>query len=98
MHHLAPSIRQNETRKMQGAPLAARTPRLRKVVFLDENLFTVEEETNRQIDRIFSTTTKNIPVEVKFVDRVQKPQSVMVRGGLTSNWRRNLIFIPKGVK
>ena len=35
---------------------------------------------------------------MKFIDRVQKPKSVMVWGGVSANERTDLIFVPQGVK
>ncbi|KAI6653971.1 MhmaT1 transposase [Oopsacas minuta] len=98
VHHLTPSIRQKRLERCKGFLRRLGTQDFEKILFSDEKLFTVEEATNRQNDRILSTTAKDIPEEVKFVDRVQEPQSVMVCGGVTANSRTNLIFIPKGVK
>ncbi|KAI6656228.1 hypothetical protein LOD99_1561 [Oopsacas minuta] len=39
-----------------------------------------------------------IPDSIKYIDRVQKPLSLMVSAGLSANSRTNLIFVPQGVK
>ena len=58
----------------------------------------VEEASNRQNDRILSTSASAILEEHKFVQRVQKPSSVMVWGGVSAIGRTPLVFIPMGVK
>ena len=83
---------------MQGTSPAARSPRYWENYVLDEKLFTVGEAKNTQNDRILATTSNAIPEHLKYIDRVQKPLSVMVWGGVTANSRTNLIFLPNGVK
>ena len=69
-----------------------------QILFSDEKIFTVEEVTNSQNDRILSKRSRNIPEKIKYIDRVQKPLSVMVWGGVSAESRTNLIFVPQGVK
>ena len=52
-----------------------------QILFSDEKLFTVEEATNTQNDRILARCSGDIPEAIKYIDRVQKPMSVMVWGG-----------------
>ena len=98
VHHLTPTLRRKRLVRCKGL-LRRLAPRdMDKVLFSDEKLFTVEEVNNRQNDRILASTSKDIPEKLKYVDRVQKPMSVMVWGGVSTNSRTNLVFIPKGVK
>ena len=68
------------------------------ILFSDEKIFTIEEVTNSQNDRILAKTSHTISEKDKFIDRVQKPLSVMVWGGISANSRANLVFVPQGVK
>ena len=71
---------------------------LDKMLLSDEKLFTVEEATNTQNDRIISSSISAIPERFRYVSRVQKPRSVMVWAGISSVGRTPLIFVPPGVK
>ncbi|KAI6659634.1 Transposase [Oopsacas minuta] len=95
VHHLTPSIRQKRLERCKGLLRRRGTQDFGRILFSDKKLFIVEEPTNHQNDRILSTAAKDIPEEVKFVDRVQKLQSVMVWGGVTANSRTNLILSRK---
>ena len=48
-----------------------------RMLFTDEKIFTVEEATNKQNDRILSRNTQSIPESAKVVDRTHHPLSVM---------------------
>ena len=50
----------------------------RNVLYSDEKLFTIQEISSSQSDRILSPTSSAIPDELRFVKRVQKPLSVLV--------------------
>ena len=63
-----------------------------------KKIFTVEESHNSQNDRILAPSSKNIKDEDKFIDRVQKPQHLIVWAGVSASCRTNLIFVPQGVK
>ena len=98
VHHLTPTLHRKRIERCKGLLRRLAPDDVSKILFSDEKIFTVEEATNRQNDRILATTSKDIPEELKYIDRVQKPLSVMVWGGVTANSRTNLIFIPNGVK
>lgn len=51
---------------------------LDKILFTDENLFTIQEATNARNDRILSNSPSKVSEKFRYVSRVQKPQSVMV--------------------
>ncbi|KAI6658827.1 MhmaT1 transposase [Oopsacas minuta] len=98
VHHLTPSICQKGLERWKGLLQRLGTEDFEKIIFSDEKLFTVEEATNRQNDRILSTTAKDIPEEVKFVDRVQKPQCVMVWGRSDGQFEDKSDFYPERSK
>ena len=93
-HHLTPTLRQKQVERCKGLLQRLASDDVNKILFSDEKLFTVEA-TNRQNDRILATTSKDIPEELEYIDRAQKPLSIMVWGGVTADSRANLIFIPK---
>ena len=67
-----------------------------QILFSDEKLFTVEEASNRQNDP--AARGQDIPASIRYIDRVQKPLSLMVWAGVSANSRTNLIFVPQGAK
>ena len=77
-HHLSPSLRQKgfERTKKLLARLAVGTEN--NILFSDEKVFTVEESHNSQNDRLLAPSSKSISDDEKFIDRVQKPQYLMV--------------------
>ena len=98
VHHLTPALRRKQLERCKGL-LRRLAPRdIEKIMFSDGKLFTVKEAKNTQNDRILATTSNAIPEQLKYIDRVQKPLSIMVWGGMTANSRTNLIFLPNGVK
>ena len=69
------------------------------ILFTDEKLFTIQSVHNTQNDRILAKNKKDIALEDRAVFRRQKPQSVMVWAGVTTDGRKTpLIFIEEGVK
>ena len=65
-----------------------------QILFSDEKIFTVEEVTNSQNDRILSKRSRDIPEKLKNIDKVHKPLSVMVWSGVSAESRTHLIFVP----
>ena len=98
VHMLTKSIREKRLQRSRILLSRAAESVVDKILFSDEKLFTIEEVTNSQNDRIVSTSVKDIPEEVRFIPKCQKPASVMVWGGISANSRTNLIFVPSGVK
>ena len=94
--HLTHAIREKRLKRYRG--LLQRLGQIPddKILFSDEKLFTVEESYNRQNDRILASSSKCISSELRFIDRVQKPLSIMVWAGVSADSRTNLIFIQKG--
>ncbi|KAI6659462.1 Transposase, partial [Oopsacas minuta] len=48
-----------------------------QILFSDKKLFTVEEASNRQNDHILASRSQDIPDSIEYIDRVQKPLSLM---------------------
>ncbi|KAI6661722.1 Transposase [Oopsacas minuta] len=71
---------------------------LKNTLFSDEKIFTIEEATNSQNDRVISTSVSAIPDKFRYISRMKKPLSVMVWAGVSAVGRTPLIFIPPGVK
>ncbi|KAI6651101.1 Transposase [Oopsacas minuta] len=69
-----------------------------QILFSNEKLFTVEEVSNRQNDRILASRSQDVPDSIKYIDRVQKPLSLIVWAGVSAGSRTHLIFVPQGVK
>ena len=69
--------------------------RHKSILFSDEKIFTIEQAHNHQNDRIWAT---EVPLQDGIVGRSQKPKSVMVWAGVTSNGKTSLIFVEEGVK
>uniref|UniRef100_A0AC35TPM9 DDE_3 domain-containing protein n=1 Tax=Rhabditophanes sp. KR3021 TaxID=114890 RepID=A0AC35TPM9_9BILA len=66
-----------------------------KIVWTDEKLFTIEQAFNKQNDRIWA---EKIEDNNRYVERRQKPKSVMVWAGVCGLAKTPLIFIEEGVK
>ena len=90
MHFLSKQIR--EKRKSRSKILLNRLANqgLERVVFSDEKLFTIEEATNTQNDRILAKTSSSIPE--------QHSSSVMVWAAISAVGLTPLIFVPSGIK
>ena len=98
VHHLNQSIRAKRLERSKVLLQRFARGTECQILFSDEKIFTVEEASNSQNDRILARSSKDIPDNIKYTDRVQKPLSVMVWGGVCSNARTNLVFVPQGVK
>ncbi len=69
------------------------------ILWTDEKLFTVQAVHNHQNDRVLAGRKEDIPVELRTAFRRQKPPSVMVWAGVTTDGRKTpLIFMEEGVK
>ena len=73
-------------------------PLRREYCFSDGKLSTIQEVSNPQNDRIFSSKVQDIPEQLRSIPKRQRPASVMVWGGISANFWTNLIFVPSGVK
>lgn len=69
------------------------------VMYTDEKLFDAEAAHNAQNQRALSKDLSSIDPKDRIVTRTQKPTSVMVWAGVTSDGRKTpLLFIEQGVK
>ncbi|KAI6658708.1 hypothetical protein LOD99_10966 [Oopsacas minuta] len=98
VHHITTLVKANRTSRSKGLLKRNAIHGLKSFLFSDEKLFTSEEATNPQNDRIISSSISTIPEELRYVSRIQKPLSVMVWAGISSIGRTPLIFVPAGVK
>eukprot|EP00800_Vazella_pourtalesii_P015855 TRINITY_DN4383_c0_g1_i5.p1 TRINITY_DN4383_c0_g1~~TRINITY_DN4383_c0_g1_i5.p1 ORF type:complete len:293 (-),score=7.56 TRINITY_DN4383_c0_g1_i5:556-1434(-) len=98
VHFLSDKIIQKRLVRSKGLLTRLATQQLDNILFSDEKLFTIEEATNEQNDRILAPTSSSIPEKHLYVKRTQKPQSVMVWAGISAKGRTPLIFVPVGVK
>ena len=69
-----------------------------KIIFFDENIFTVEAQFNLQNDRILAKSADSISSSINFVYCHQKPASVMVWAVISENRRSPLIFVKENAK
>ena len=97
VHHLTTLVKAKRTSRSKGLLKRHAIHGLESFLFSDEKLFTIEEATNTQNGRIISSSVSSIP-ELRYVNRIQKPLSVMVWAGISSIGRTPLIFVPVGVK
>ena len=97
--HMLTTAMQQKSVDRSRALLSRATPEvLNNILFSDEKLFMIEQASNSQNDRILSPSVKDIPKNLRFVPRCQKPASVMVWAGISADSRTDLIFVPEGVK
>ena len=69
------------------------------ILWTDEKLFTIQAIHNPQNNRIWTKNKESVTVELRTSFRRQKPASVMVWAGVTSNGLTTpLIFVEDGVK
>ncbi len=66
--------------------------------FSDEKFFTMEAFQYRRNDRILSPNVSSFPGDIRYAERTQKADSVMVWAGVTSEFRTKLVFVPLGAK
>ncbi|KAI6648777.1 MhmaT1 transposase [Oopsacas minuta] len=98
VHHITTLVKAKRASRSKGLLKRHAIHGLNSFLFSDEKLFTIEEATNPQNDRIISSSISSIPEELRYVSRIQKPLSVMVWAGISSIGRTPLIFVPAGVK
>ena len=69
------------------------------ILWTDEKLFTIQVMHNPQNDRIWMKNKGSVPIKLRTSFRRQKPASVMVWAGVTSNGLKPpFIFVEDGVK
>lgn len=70
----------------------------RKILFTDEKIFTVEENFNRQNDRVYAKNSKEASMIAPRVQRGHHPSSVMIWLGVSYSGLSKVHFCEKGVK
>lgn len=69
-----------------------------KVIFSDEKMWVLEESYNSQNDRVYSLSIKDIPTNVRMVNRYQNSSATMVWGAVSHRGKLPLKFIRKDIK
>jgi transposase len=72
--------------------------KVKSILFSDEKIFNVEEQFNKQNDRVYARSVKDIPLHQRKVKRSHGPGSVMVWAGVSWMGKAPLHFVEKGVK
>ena len=98
VHFLSEMVKEKRLSRSKELLVRHATGGLENIIFSDEKIFTIEETTNVQNDRVISTSLSKIPDSSRYVIRRIKPLSVMVWAGVSSVGRTPLIFVPAGVK
>ena len=71
---------------------------MENLVFSDEKLFTIEESSNRENDRIYAAFVEDIPEDIRNIQRFQHPSSLMVWAAVSKKGKFRLVFVDSGVK
>ena len=73
---------------------------MEKIVFSDEKKTTVDANFNPKNDRVLRLTrqSEDVPADMLFVYRRQKPAFVMVWAAVSKTWKSPLIFVKMGAK
>lgn len=95
VHYLNDRLRKM---RLDRCRMLLRTHDPRKILFTDEKIFTVEEKFNRQNNKIYAKSSKDIPANVRNVQRTHHPASVMVWWGVSYEGVTPLHFCQQGVK
>ncbi|KAI6652501.1 Transposase [Oopsacas minuta] len=94
VHHLNDSIHRKRLERCIQLKARFAPGTEDQILFSDEKLFTVEEASNRQNDRILASRSQDIPDSIKYINRVQKPLSLKVWRVVSAESRTKLIFVP----
>src|SRR5215469_11913072 len=94
------SVKQKKARVQKCRKLLKRyaLKKVKTILFTDEKLFSVEEKFNRQNDRVYAKSVKDIQKPIRGVKRSHGPGSVMVWAGVSWFGKAPLHFVQKGVK
>lgn len=84
--------------RRERCPILLRRHDARKILFTDEKIFTVEEKFNRQNNKVYAKSSKDVPASARNVSRTHHPASVMVWWGVSYEGVTPLHFCQQGVK
>ena len=102
-------FKRSRVESLNGQVIRKRTQRCRKlldrlktvnsdsIVFSDE-IFVCIEKSNTQNSRVYSLTRKDIPENLRTVQKSQHPKSIMIWAGISAFDKPPLVFIPDGTK
>ena len=97
VHFISRTAKEKRLARCKGVLGRHAVENLDKILFSDEKLFTIQEATNAQNDRILANSPSKVPEKFRYVSQVQKPQSVMVWAGISKMGRTPFIY-RKGLK
>uniref|UniRef100_A0A1I7Z1I3 DDE_3 domain-containing protein n=1 Tax=Steinernema glaseri TaxID=37863 RepID=A0A1I7Z1I3_9BILA len=95
-HYLLDRMKQQRKEKCAKMLAVAERRGIRRVLFTDEKVFSIEPVRNRQNDRVIRKVGS--PRSVEFARSHFPAKSVMVWAGVCSTGKTKLIFVEKGVK
>ncbi|KAI6648091.1 hypothetical protein LOD99_11900 [Oopsacas minuta] len=98
VHFLSQLVKEKRVARCKGALGRYAVENLEKILFSDEKIFTIQEATNVQNDRILASSPSKVDEKFRYVSRIQNPKSVMVWAGVSKMGRTPLVFVPQGVK
>ncbi|KAI6658794.1 hypothetical protein LOD99_15119 [Oopsacas minuta] len=98
VHFLSETIRLKMLPRSKGLLTRLEIENIDRFMFSNEKLFSIEQATDNQNDRIIGPNSSNIPENVMYVARIQKPRSIMVWAGISANGQTSLIFVPEGIE
>lgn len=97
-HLLTDAMRKVRLEKVKALLQRQNRGEIPNIVFSDEKLFVIEQNFNRQNDRVWLSKELAHSSEVIRATKTQKPASVMVWAGVCSHGRTPLVFIPSETK
>lgn len=84
--------------RRERCPMLLKRHDAKKILFTDEKIFTVEEKFNRQNNKVYAKSSKDVPATARNVSRAHHPASVMVWWGVSYEGVTPLHFCQQGVK
>uniref|UniRef100_A0A2M4DSA6 Putative dde superfamily endonuclease n=1 Tax=Anopheles darlingi TaxID=43151 RepID=A0A2M4DSA6_ANODA len=90
--------RKNVADRVTRSRMLLKTHAAHSLIFSDEKLFTLAVTLNKQNDRVYGQSLRDIPASKIAVERYQNVSAVMVWGAISSKGKLPLLFIDRGVK
>uniref|UniRef100_A0A914XBE1 Transposase n=1 Tax=Plectus sambesii TaxID=2011161 RepID=A0A914XBE1_9BILA len=92
-HLLTDHLRQVRLQRSKALLQLDATWHWETMVFLDEKIFTLEQQFNSQYDRLWSANLSSSILDARTVARSQKPAYIMVWAAITSSCKTLLYFV-----
>ena len=71
---------------------------IHKLMLMSLDVDVLRKNDHIPVVRLLRAPTPNISNEIRFIDRIQNPPSIIVWAGVSADSRINLIFVPQGVR